>query len=313
MNQSTAQMPFKEHNGSFQSLVEAISRTLNLPASVWVLDKERQALTIAASVGLPSRYVREAVLFLSEGTVTGEAYTTKQVVIVRDVLSDPRWKYKDMAREMGWKSALCVPIMVHGLVVGVLSVYTFVIRDFSDMERQLLANYASQIGLTLEAAKREETLSRLLDIGDDFARLITEQPKVVLEEIVRGACEITGAGCAVIYPCDPAREEFYDIDRVAAHGLTKPLELSEKPRSEKGMAAYVKRAGEVVVSNIKEEDPAMLKSPFIEREGIEAFMGIALEIADRVLGILYVDFRTPHQFSDEEKNFITRHGWVTSH
>ena len=48
----------------------------------------------------------------------------------------------------------------------------------------------------------------------------------------------------------------------------------------------------------------MLKSSLIAREEIDAFMGIALEVADRVLGILYIDFRSPHKFKDEEKDII---------
>ncbi|MCX6032279.1 MAG: GAF domain-containing protein [Chloroflexi bacterium] len=304
MDDHPKQLDDKNQSGFFQPLVETVSRTMNLPASVWVLDKEKQALRIAASVGLPSSYVREATLFLSEESITGEAFRSGQVTIVRDIPSEPRWKYKDMGREMGWKSTLCVPIKARDIVTGVLSIYTFVVRDFSDLEKQLLTDYAAQIGLTLEADKRQHTLIRLLDIGDAFARLITEQPLVVLREIAKGACEVTGADCAVIYPYDVDREEFYDKESVAAHGLSKPLLLSERPRTEKGMAAYVRREGEVAVSNIEEEDPAMLASPFIEREGIKSFMGVALKIADRVLGILYVDFRTPHQFSDEEKDTV---------
>jgi hypothetical protein len=70
------------------------------------------------------------------------------------------------------------------------------------------------------------------------------------------------------------------------------------------MAAFVKREGEVIRSNIEIEDLDMLESPFIQREGIKAFMGIALEAAGTVLGILYVDFREPHQFSEQEKNVV---------
>jgi len=291
-------------NDSFQPIVESVSRTMNLPASVWVLDEQRQGLRIAAAVGLPLSYVREAFLALDEKSVTGEAYKTEQITVVRDILSDPRWKYKDQAREMGWKSALCVPIRVHGSVIGVISIYTFVVRDFSDLEKELLANYAAQVELTIEADRRRATLDRLLEAGHQIERLITEQPKVVLEEIVKAACQVIGADCAVLYPYDPYREDFYDVDSVVAYGLSKPLQISERPRRQTGMAAYVKREGEVVISDIEAEDPDMLSSPFIKREGVKAFMGIALQVATDVLGILYVDFRAPHPFSEEEKDTI---------
>jgi GAF domain-containing protein len=294
----------KQQSELFQPIVEAVSRTLNLPVSIWVPDAQGQTLRIAASVGLPSSYVRKAFLALGEPSVTGEAFKGGKVVEVRDVLSDQHWKYKKQALEMGWKSVLCVPIKTQDAILGVISIYTFVTREFSDLEKQLLTDYATQIRLALDAHRRQKTLKRLLDIGDEFARLTTQQPKVALEEIVKGACEVIGADCAVIYPYDAGREEFYDTESVAAYGLNKPLRLTEKPRTEGGMAAYVKRAGEVIISNIEQEDPDMLTSRFIAREGIKAFMGIALKIGDKVLGILYVDFRTPHPFSNEEKDIV---------
>jgi GAF domain-containing protein len=71
------------------------------------------------------------------------------------------------------------------------------------------------------------------------------------------------------------------------------------------MASYVKRRGEVVLTNIEEQDPDMLKtSPFIKREKFRAFIGIALRVADDILGILYVNFRTPHVFTNQERSTI---------
>jgi GAF domain-containing protein len=288
----------------YQPVVESVSRITGLPASVWVLDEERQGLRIEAAVGLPADYVRDAFLALGEESVAGEAYRSGEVTIAYDVLSDPRWKYKDRAREMGWESVLCVPIQVRGAVIGVISIYAFEARDFSDLEKGLLTNYAAQIELTTEADRRGATLDRLLEAAQEIERWITEQPQAVLEEIVKAACQVTDASCAVLYPYDPHREDFYDIDSVAAYGLSKPLQLAERPRRQTGMAAYVRREGEVVVSNIEEEDPTMLASPFISREGVKAFMGIALQVGAEVLGILYMNFRTPHLFDEGEKDTI---------
>ena len=159
MDNRLEQVTNEGQNGIFQSIVEAVSGTMNLPACIWALDEQRQALRIKAAVGLPSRYVRDAFLALDETSVTGEAFNEEKVTIARDVLSDPRWKYKDQAREMGWKSALCVPIKVHEAIIGVISIYTFMIRDFSDLEKRLLMDYAAQIELTIEADRRKKPLT----------------------------------------------------------------------------------------------------------------------------------------------------------
>ena len=98
-------------------------------------------------------------------------------------------------------------------------------------------------------------MRKLVILGENLDHLITKKPKVVLDEIVRNACQFTGADAAVVYPFDPLREQFYDTEKVSAHGLNKSLKLTEKPRSKKGLAAFVMREGEIVIENIEEEDP----------------------------------------------------------
>jgi GAF domain-containing protein/anti-sigma regulatory factor (Ser/Thr protein kinase) len=298
----------RDQDGTFQRIAEAVTRTMNLPVAVWILDEQRQWLRIRGAVGLRPEYVRDAFLALDEPSVTGEAFKEKKIAVSLDIPSDRRWKYKEEAQTMGWKSVLCVPIAVHGTVIGIISIYALVVRDFSDLEKQLLTDYAMQIGLSIEEDRRRETLSRLLSVGHKIEELITEKPKAILEEVVEGACRVTGADCAVLYPYDSRSQDFYDVESIVAYGLQEPLTLSRKPRKEGGMAAYVKRKGTIVLSDIENEDPEMLESPFIQREGIRAFMGLALQVAGDVLGILYINFRAPHQFSDSEKDTIRLFG-----
>lgn len=286
-----------------ETIVESVNKTMGLPTCLWVLDAKRQGLVIAAAVELRKSYIDRAFLALSEPSVTGEAFLNDGPAMSRNVLHDGRWKYRDEAEAMGWKSVLCLPVRVHGRVLGVLSIYTKEERDFTESETQLLSAYASEVGLTLEANKRQETLTRLFKVGQQFERLIARTPKAVLQEIVEGACAVTGADCAVVYPYDAVREVFYDIESVAHHGLHEPLELKDRPR-QKGLGAHIVDEKEIVRNDVEKEDPDMLRSPFISRESVKAFMGIALAVADRTLGILYVDFRSAHTFEEEEKNSI---------
>ncbi|MFZ5822666.1 MAG: GAF domain-containing protein, partial [Chloroflexota bacterium] len=298
MNANVDQPVGNSQSRSFQSFVEAISRAMNLPASIWIPNDDKMAMRIDAAVGLSKEYVKKAELKLTETSVTGEAFLSGAAVTVYDILSDARWKYKDYAEEMGWKSALCVPIRVYGKIIGVISVYTFVNREFSENEKRLLEDYAAQIELT-------ESYRRLFVLSENIERLITVEPKKVLEQIVRDACQVTGADAAVVYPFDPLREQFYDVDSVATFGLKHSLQLAEKPRIDKGMAAYIIHKGEAVFENIEVDEPKLIESShFIQREEIKAFIGISLKVMDKVLGILYVDYRTPHNFSKGEKDTI---------
>ncbi len=287
----------------FNYIVNAIHRVTSLPVSIWIPERNGKKLKIAASVGLPESYIKTAFLDLNKSSVTGDAYKNNKIQKAMDISSDRRWKYKDQAREMNWKSAICVPIEAENIVIGVISVYTYTQRSISELTN-ILPDFAKQIALTLEVAKQKQVLQKILDV-DVKLQSMTENPKNVLDLIVKVACDLTGASCAVTYPFDAEQGEFYDIENVAVYGLMKPLKLTEKPRERGGMASYIKRRGEIVLANIKKQDSEMQKtSSFIKREKIQAFMGIKLKVADEVLGILYVNFRTPHLFTKEEKNTI---------
>ncbi len=284
----------------FQTIAEALSRAVSSTTSIWVVDESGRNLVLSASVGLPESFKKEAAsLSLSKLSLTSQAFKTGETQMANDLLADRRFLFKKHAREMGWKSALAVPFKVQSTTKGVITILTFMEREFTDIEKQLVKNYANQISLTLEADSSRRTLTRLLDIGVKFERLIVENPKNVLQEIVKGACDVTNADCSVIYPYDPERGEFDELENVASFGLSHPPE--EKPRPD-GIAAFVKQKGEIILPDVSKA--SMKLGTFVEKEKIKAFMGIALKMGDKFIGVLYIDYRRLHQFSEEEKNLI---------
>jgi GAF domain-containing protein len=295
-----------EQEELFQSIANTITATLNLPTCIWVLDEKAQALKIAGAVGLRPAYVKRAVLKLDEPSVTGVVLQTGQPLAVRNILEDERWKYRKEAKNRGWKSVLCVPIKVAGRTLGVVSIYTIVEREFNPSEQELLERYAALIGTSLENARRGEMLRRLFEVGQFVEESIAKSPEAVLRRIVKGACEVTDADCAALYPLDPYRKGFYDVDKIAAYGLRTKLRIlaTNRPREEDGTGAQIRRKGPLVVNDIGRERPDLLQDSFIAREGVRAFMGTALKIGEETLGILYVNFRRPHPFTQDEQDII---------
>lgn len=287
----------------FQTIANKIHHMTSLPVSIWAPDQNHMNLRIVAAVGLPAKYIRTACLDLHSTSVTGDAFKKKKIQITRDISSDSRWIYKEQAREMNWKAAICVPIEADNVVIGVISVYAYIERSISDLV-YTLPDFAREIALTIEAEKKNELFQRVLDTGEKLQSL-TENLRDVLDTIVKSACELTGADCAVVYPYDAEQGEFYDIGNVTFYGLRESLNLPEKPRARGGMAAYVSRKGQVIVENVEKQSTTVpATSSFIQREGIKAFMGVSLKAAEDVLGVLYVNFRVPHLFSQHEKDTI---------
>jgi len=156
--------------------------------------------------------------------------------------------------------------------------------------------------------KAEAKLRLLLNVGESIAQLVTNRPKDVLKQIVQGACEVIGASCAVIYPYYVETRQ-YDLESVVAHGLSMPESFSPKDKareSESSMAASIVAGGTLlIVPDVDKHPDARIKgSRFLQRENIQAFAGLPLRVGQEPVGILFINFREPHDFTQDEQDTI---------
>ena len=217
------------------------------------------------------------------------------------------------------QSVIGLPLKKANEIVGVLYINYHkkgaITSDILNVAN-LIANQAAiaiyNARLFQELAERQESLTRLVDAGQSLSEAIAQSEeietkpitKIVLDEIARVACNISGAACATIYPFSPTREEYYSIGSEGAWGLNKPLNLHDKPRIEGGMAARVKKENVIIINDVSLEKTELRDSKFLRREGIKAFVGVSVHTEVSHLAVLYVSLRKPHLFSTEEVNTI---------
>ncbi len=288
----------------FNNFTKTLHELVNLPVSIWVPDKQRRQLRVVAFQGMPSVLKEDAVIGLNESSVIADVFWSMQPEIVPDVLREPRWKHKQNALAQGWVSALCSPINVSGQAEGVMTVYAGRGQTGNlDGLKTLAENFVSQIVLTIEVENRRVVLEALMHISQKY-ETVSKNLKDILKGVVRASCDVLGADCAVLYPFDAERELYYDQAHVVHHGLLEPLELSEKPRAQWSMAAQVLHENELVIDDLAAEHPDRLHDNFIAREGVRAFMAIAPRANNTALGLLFINYRSLHKFTEEEKNSI---------
>ncbi len=288
----------------FNNFTKTLHELVNLPVSIWVPDKQRRQLRIVAFQGMPSSLKEEAVVTIGEPNVIGDVFRSMETKIIPNVLQEPRWKHKGEAAALGWVSALCAPINVNGQAEGVMTVYAGQGRTGSLGSLKTLAdNFVNQIALTIEVENRRVVLEALMHISQKY-ETVSDNLKDILQGIVRASCELLGADCAVLYPFDAERDLYYDRAHVVSHGLLELLELSEKPRIRWSMATQVIQENELVINDLAAEYPDRLNDHFIVREDVKAFMAIAPRANNKALGLLFINYRTPHKFTEEEKNSI---------
>jgi signal transduction protein with GAF and PtsI domain len=117
--------------------------------SLWLLDEKTRTLSLEATQSISEEYLKERILHLGEGVV-GWVAQGKSPVRVYDVLEDPQFKEKGLARKEGLCSLLSVPMSVRGKVIGVINCYTSYPHHFTDTEEAVLTTVANQAAICIE-------------------------------------------------------------------------------------------------------------------------------------------------------------------
>lgn len=119
--------------------------------SLWLVDERDKALKIRATQSMSEEYLKERSLKLGEGVVGYVAQENKPMMIY-NVLKEPRYKEKELARREGLVSMLSVPMTVRDKVIGVINCYTSFPHKFTKTEVEVLTTVANQAAVAIENA-----------------------------------------------------------------------------------------------------------------------------------------------------------------
>ncbi|MFW6334221.1 MAG: GAF domain-containing protein [Desulfosalsimonas sp.] len=119
--------------------------------SLWLIEEDgkKTYLRLKATQTIEPAYVKDRVLNINEGVV-GRVASAKQPLIIKDVLSEPQFKEKEMARSLGLKSLASVPLLLRDeRIIGVLNCFTSEPHDFTDTEVNLITTVANQAAVAI--------------------------------------------------------------------------------------------------------------------------------------------------------------------
>ncbi|MBW2568211.1 MAG: GAF and ANTAR domain-containing protein [Deltaproteobacteria bacterium] len=119
--------------------------------SLWLIDESvsPKMIRLKASQTIDPNYVKDRLLNMNEGVV-GFVATSKCPLIVRNVLKEPRFKEKNMARKLGLVSMISVPLQVQSeKVIGVLNCFTARPHAFSKTDVNMITAVANQAAVAI--------------------------------------------------------------------------------------------------------------------------------------------------------------------
>jgi phosphotransferase system, enzyme I, PtsP len=125
--------------------------------SLYLLDQQKNRLTLWATMGLDPESVGKVSMGVSEG-LTGLVIERMKPVMVVDALAHPRYKYFPETHEEHFHSFLGVPLVEQRMPLGVLVVQTSRRREFSQDEIRLLTTISAQAASIIVQARLAESL-----------------------------------------------------------------------------------------------------------------------------------------------------------
>jgi len=148
--------------------------------SLWLIDESEtpKKIRLKATQTIDPEYVKDRSLGRVEGIV-GFVSTHNQPLVIKDVLKEPRFKEKEMAKKLGLVSMLSVPLRVKNeKVIGVLNCFTDEPHEFSDTEINLVTAVANQAAV---AILNTELIVKTKVIQEELeTRKLVEKAKEVL-------------------------------------------------------------------------------------------------------------------------------------
>src|SRR5262245_41724824 len=117
---------------------------------IWSLEEDRLVLRAEVNLRVPGSGAHE--LAMGEGLV-GHVWAEGEVLVVDDVMADPRLVNRETARAEGLNSFVGIPLVAHQRLQGVLAVFTRGPHRFSPDELAALISFGQQAAIAIENAR----------------------------------------------------------------------------------------------------------------------------------------------------------------
>lgn len=154
--------------------------------SLYLVDRDRSGLTLAATNGVDRQHVGVARLAIGQG-ITGIAADTRGPVVSTDLANDPRCAWIRGVDHERFTSILAVPLDVRGEVIGVLNVKSVARREFPAPEvarlttiAELLAGVVERRRSELEAEAQLDSLRAVDQARAELIAVVTHQLRTPL-------------------------------------------------------------------------------------------------------------------------------------
>jgi signal transduction histidine kinase len=282
-------------------LREAVRVMQATSGSIAIIDPHTQLLEIEVAIGLSQR-ARQTKLAIGRG-VTGWVARTGKPLRVPDVTADSR--YVSVRKDV--RSELAVPLLVEGVLIGVLNVDSTRRDAFSADDEELLVAIADQSAQVIQhswlyqaVAHNARQLESLYAVAQSIISSL--DLREILERVTRDACRLMDTKVCSLMLLDAARDR---LELRACHGASAEyLRKPPLPVADSLVGSVVTRGKPLRVYNVQEHD-AYRHTELARQEGLVSLLSVPLTVDETVLGALNVYTAQPYRYSNQDIRILS--------
>ncbi len=285
--------------------------------SLLLMDPHRKELTFEVVKGPSGENLLKAKTPIGKGIV-GTVAQTGAPLIVNNAPGDPRWNTAfDKELDFKTRDILCVPMITHDLVVGVIEVINK--QDgstFNDEDCSLLLSFGAQAAIAIEnaqlftrtdqaLAERIQELQTLQIFDRELQTSLELEP--VLDISLTRAMDALGVSMGLMGAIKGVDEER-GLYLLAQHGM--PMEMGRYKRDPwpltKGILGRVARTGEIAwINDITQDKDYVPKS-----HRTRSLLIVPVMREDRCVGVIDLESTDSDYFTSDDVTFVSR---LTNH
>ena len=281
-------------------------------ARIWLLDEEGEVLRLAAHKGRVRSPLPAREQVATRSSLVGWVFTHRKPLALADVQQDRRLEKRDWFKAEGFASLLCVPILLDGDVIGILSGMTRQRREFRAPDVALAEALTASAAVAVRNARlHSETVRRLAEI-EAFQRVASDtlsSPDVVtaLEAVVReipALLRSDGAACSRV---DPRTGALETVTTVGAGGRAmQPMRLDPGH----GLAGLVLREKRPLCTDDYFADTRFERPPAVAdwatAEGVVSMITVPVsDAAGEPIALLWAFNRSARPFTGRDEATLT--------
>jgi GAF domain-containing protein len=206
------------------------------------------------------------------------------------------------------ESLIFVPLVLRDVPLGVLSIQHPQPNAYTQEDLSILQLLAPHITLALHNIRLYNSLDQLNKTG----QLLTQQldSEQALQATVEKIRDATKADIVVLYPYDPTLRRFVLPPIMAGTLLASTIQ-----------AMSLNQPNDTITLMLQREEPIFArdsasfytklhsnlhtwKGSFGQSEKVRSIASVPLQVADELVGVLFVNFRQPQHFDATQKLFI---------